>query len=39
MALKKEEVINVAKSETINEDHPTLKAAIKMFGDNIIKQW
>lgn len=38
MALKKEEVINVAKSETINEDHPTLKAAIKMFGDNIIKQ-
>ncbi len=38
MALKKEEVINVAKPETINEDHPTLKAAIKMFGDNIIKQ-
>ena len=38
MAFKKEEVINVAKSETINEDHPTLKAAIKMFGDNIIKQ-
>ena len=38
MALKKEEVINVAKSETINEDHPTIKAAIKMFGDNIIKQ-
>ena len=38
MALKKEEAINVAKSETINEDHPTLKAAIKMFGDNIIKQ-
>ena len=38
MALKKKEVINVAKSETINEDHPTLKAAIKMFGDNIIKQ-
>ena len=38
MALKKEEVISVAKSETINEDHPTLKAAIKMFGDNIIKQ-
>lgn len=28
----------MAKSETINEDHPTLKAAIKMFGDNIIKQ-
>ncbi len=38
MAFKKEEVINVAKPETINEDHPTLKAAIKMFGDNIIKQ-
>jgi len=38
MALKKEEAINVAKPETINEDHPTLKAAIKMFGDNIIKQ-
>ena len=38
MALKKEEVINEAKPETINEDHPTLKAAIKMFGDNIIKQ-
>ena len=38
MALKKEEVINVAKPETINEDHPTIKAAIKMFGDNIIKQ-
>ena len=38
MAFKKEEVTNVAKPETINEDHPTLKAAIKMFGDNIIKQ-
>jgi len=38
MAFKKEEAINVAKPETINEDHPTLKAAIKMFGDNIIKQ-
>ena len=38
MALKKEEAINVAKPETINEDHPTLKAAIKMFGDNIVKQ-
>ena len=38
MAFKKEEVINVAKPETINEDQPTLKAARKMFGDNIIKQ-
>ena len=38
MVVKKEKVVDEAKVETINEDHPTIKAAIKMFGDNIVKQ-